>query len=245
MKERGSKSSNILRHLGVVIGGFLALTILSVLNSAYSYLLDSIKGELSLSYTEIGGLMSAFFVGYTLGQIPWGLLTDKVGSRKVIALSILGVSSATIFFGLSNNFTTAAVARFVQGLLGTGVFVPSIRMIADWFETKERGTVLGVLNIGGSIGLLAVTWTSPMLAIVFGWRLSIEIQGIIGVTSAALIWLSLKDGKKIKNGSRRNLTSALKQRSFWVLAFVQFIHARELLHLPCLAPSNVEGGLWT
>jgi len=58
----------------VLLGGFLALTVLSIMNSAYSYVLSSIKGELLLSYTESGALMSAYFTGYTVGQIPWGLL---------------------------------------------------------------------------------------------------------------------------------------------------------------------------
>lgn len=76
------KGSGLLRHPGVIFGGFLALTLLSIMNSAYSYLLGSIKEELTLSYTESGALMSAYFMGYTLGQIPWGLLADRFGSRR-------------------------------------------------------------------------------------------------------------------------------------------------------------------
>ena len=64
--------NNLLRHPGVLFGGLLALTVLSIMNSAYSYVLSSIKGELTLSYTESGALMSVYFLGYTVGQIPWG-----------------------------------------------------------------------------------------------------------------------------------------------------------------------------
>ena len=57
---------SLLRHPLVLLGGFLALTVLGIMNSAYSYVLTSIKEDLGLSYTESGALMSAYFVGYLL-----------------------------------------------------------------------------------------------------------------------------------------------------------------------------------
>ena len=214
---------SLLRHPLVLLGGFLALTVLGIMNSAYSYVLTSIKGDLGLSYTESGALMSAYFVGYTIGQIPWGLLADRFGSRRIMALSIAGVSAATVLFGFGGDFTSLALSRFLAGLLGAGVFVPSVRLIAGWYESRERGTALGLLNVGGSIGLIIVTWVSPLLAFIYGWRTSIIIQGIAGVASAALIYLCLKDGEKSSGVSRRAIFTALRTRSFWILAVAQFI----------------------
>jgi NNP family nitrate/nitrite transporter-like MFS transporter len=217
------KINFLLRHPGVLFGGFLALTVLSIMNSAYSYLLSSIKGELLLSYTESGALMSAYFTGYTVGQIPWGLLADRFGSRKVMAVSVLGVSIATILFGFGNDFFSLAVTRFLAGLLGAGVFVPSVRLIAGWYDARERGTALGLLNVGGSIGLIIVTWVSPLLALTYGWRLSIILQGIAGISSSLFVWFYLKDGVRSRGISRSIVFSAINQRSFWVLAIAQFI----------------------
>ena len=217
------KVNNLLRHSGVLFGGFLALTVLSIMNSAYSYVLSSIKGELTLSYTESGALMSAYFLGYTVGQIPWGLLADRFGSRRVMTVSVLGVSAATVLFGSGTDFTSLAVARFLAGLLGAGVFVPAVRLIAGWYEARERGTALGLLNVGGSIGLIIVTWASPLLALSYGWRLSLITQGAAGVAASALVWFTLRDGARSSGVSGDSLLSALKQRSFWVLAIVQFI----------------------
>jgi nitrate/nitrite transporter NarK len=217
------KVNDLLRHPGVLFGGFLALTVLAIMNSAYSYVLGSIKGELLLSYTESGALMSAYFTGYMVGQIPWGLLADRFGSRRVMAVSVLGVSLATVLFGFGADFLSLVATRLLAGLLGAGVFVPSVRLIAGWYEVRERGTALGLLNVGGSIGLIVVTWASPLLALSYGWRLSIVIQGLVGVASSLLVWFCLKDGIKGKSVSSSAIVSALTQRSFWVLAVAQFI----------------------
>ncbi len=131
-------------------------------------------------------------------------------------------------YGIANPgrhfwLTAVMAARFLAGLLGAGVFVPSVRLIAGWYEARERGTALGLLNVGGSIGLIVVTWASPLLALAYGWRLSIIIQGAAGAACAFIVWSSLRDGTISRGVSGKAVFTALRQRSFWVLAAAQFI----------------------
>jgi MFS family permease len=144
---------SVLKKPGILFGGFLGLATLSIMNAAYTNVLDSIKTDLALTYTWTGALMSAYFVGYTLGQIPWGVLSDKYGSRKIMSLSVFGVSVSTLLFGFSETLIYAMAIRFVTGLLGAGIFVPGVKLVSSWFDSDERGTALGILNIGGSAGL--------------------------------------------------------------------------------------------
>ena len=216
------KVSDRTHYSGILLGGFTALTILSIMNSGYSYVLDLIKTELKLNYTQSGALMSAYFIGYTLGQLPWGYLADKYGSRRIMTLSTFGVSLATILFGFSGDFTTAIASRFLTGLLGAGLFVPSVKLIAQWFKQSERGTALGILNIGGSVGVILVTWATPLLASGFGWRTALMIQGIIGGASTPILWYTLRDGAFGNNDIKASAT-VFKQPSFWILSLTQFI----------------------
>jgi MFS family permease len=138
---------NVLKHPNIILGGFLSLATLNIMNAAYSNVLEYIKLELSLNYTQSGALMSAYFVGYAIGQIPWGFMADKFGSRRIMSISVLGVSLSTLLFGFSSNFKIAVITRFLSGLLGAGVFVPSVRLVSGWFKADERGTALGILNL--------------------------------------------------------------------------------------------------
>lgn len=213
----------VLRHRRIIVGGFLALAALNLMNSAYSNVLETIKAEMGLSYTQSGALMSAYFVGYMLGQIPWGMLADSRGSRPTITLSVIGVSASTMLFGLSRTVAFAMASRFLAGLLGAGIFVPSVRLVSAWFNSEERGTALGVLNIGGSVGLVAASWAVPLISLDAGWRLTIRSAGAIGVAAGAAVWLLLRD-RDDPNNRGLNLSSLpFRDRDFWLLAFTQFI----------------------
>ena len=213
----------VLRHRRIIVGGFLALAALNLMNSAYSNVLETIKAEMGLSYTQSGALMSAYFVGYMLGQIPWGMLADSRGSRPTITLSVLGVSASTMLFGLSRTVAFAMASRFLSGLLGAGIFVPSVRLVSAWFNSEERGTALGVLNIGGSVGLVAASWAVPLISLDAGWRLTIRSAGAIGVAAGVAVWLLLRD-RDDPNNRGINLSSLpFRDRDFWLLAFTQFI----------------------
>jgi nitrate/nitrite transporter NarK len=167
--------------------------------------------------------MSAYFVGYTIGQIPWGLAADRFGSRRVMSISVLGVSLSTTLFGLAPNYLTVLVTRFLAGLLGAGIFVPGVRLISSWFNSEERGSALGAINIGGSTGMIAASWAVPYAAITLGWKASLSFTGLIGVLSAITIWVLLRDRELEGHPKVEFSMIPFSDRRFWTLAMLQFI----------------------
>lgn len=213
---------SVLKKPGILLGGFLGLATLSVMNAAYTNVLDSIKTDLALSYTWTGALMSSYFVGYTIGQIPWGLLSDRYGSRRTMSISVLGVSVMTFLFGYSETITFAVTLRFLAGLLGAGIFVPGVKLVSGWFSSDERGTALGILNIGGSTGLILASWFVPYFASNASWTGGLKTTGAIGVTVALVCYLLLKDTSTQSEPLKLNQLP-LKRKEFWILSFMQFI----------------------
>ena len=210
------------RNVGVLAGGFLAFFSLNILNTSYSIVMALIKADLALTYTMSGALTSVYFVGYAIGQVPWGALADRIGSRRVMVASILGIAVSTILFGFAQGFWQAALARLVAGLLGAGVFVPGVRLVSGWFPPEERGTALGILSIGGSVGLISSSTLSPYIATIIGWRATIMGIGLLGLTLTAVLWMTLKDNEaEERTGGDGDLRDVLADRSFWALGAIQ------------------------
>ncbi len=213
---------SVLKKPRILFGGFLSLATLSMMNAAYTNVLDSIKLDLGLTYTLTGALMSAYFIGYTLGQIPWGVLSDRRGSRLTMSLSVLGLSLSTLLFGFSDSIVMAVALRFLAGLLGAGIFVPGVKLVSSWFSSDERGTALGLLNIGGSTGLILASWFVPVLSVDHGWNAGLKLTGALGVASAALCFMLLKDREtEVLPLNLRELP--VDRKEFWFLSFMQFI----------------------
>ena len=80
-----------------------------------------IEGELGLNASKSGLLMSMFFIGYTLMQFPSGWLSDKIGPKKVLLISIGTILIATIFFGFVSTLVLLMVIRLISGLGHAGV----------------------------------------------------------------------------------------------------------------------------
>ena len=213
---------SLRRNVGVLAGGFLAFFSLNILNTSYSIVMALIKADLALTYTMSGALTSIYFVGYAIGQVPWGALADRIGSKRVMVASIMGIAVSTILFGLAQGFWQAALARLVAGLLGAGVFVPGVRLVSGWFPPEERGTALGIFSIGASVGLISSSTLSPYIATVIGWRATIRGIGLLGLTLTAVMWVTLKDNEaEERTGGDGDLRDVLADRSFWALGAIQ------------------------
>ncbi len=207
------------RNVGVLAGGFLAFF---SLNTSYSIVMALIKADLALTYTMSGALTSVYFVGYAIGQVPWGSLADRIGSKRVMVASILGIATSTILFSFAQGFWQAALARLVAGLLGAGVFVPGVRLVSGWFPPEERGTALGIFSIGASVGLISSSTLSPYIANIIGWRATIMGIGLLGLTLTAVMWVTLKDNEaEERTGGEGDLRDVLTDRSFWALGAIQ------------------------
>jgi nitrate/nitrite transporter NarK len=203
-----------------------ALMLMTSMNGAHSPILPIIKKALYLTYTESGMLTTAFFLGYTLGQIPWGHIADRIGGKKVLIASISGISISIFFFGGSRNSLDALIWRFFAGLLGAGVFVPGVRLVSTWFPSQKRGIAIGLFGIGGNLGAIFMSIAAPQLASLYGWRQSIRFFSLIGFLSIPLLWVKLKASKERileVNKKQLSLRSLLSQKSFWMLGYDQFM----------------------
>jgi len=198
---------------------------IGAVNSVYSPLLPLIKESLGLTYTGSGMFTTAYFVGYTFGQIPWGFVVDSFGGRKAVSLSILGLSVCTLLSGFANSEIEVVTWRLLSGLVGAGIFVPGIRTISEWFPSGRRGIAIVVFGAGASIGGILAASVSPIIALSHGWRWSVYSFALLGFIEVPLIWFLIREsgteGASRFNAKKRGVP--IRKWSFWVLGFDQFV----------------------
>ena len=136
----------------------------------------------------IGILGSASFYPYAIMQLPAGLLSDSLGPRKSVTIFLIIASAGAILFGMAPS---AGVAIFARVLVGFGVcmvFVPTLKVVSQWFSRGEFSMMAAILNATGGIGVLAAAAPLAILTDRMGWRMTFVVIGIATLALAGAVW---------------------------------------------------------
>jgi len=169
---------------------FFATVIAYVDRNVLAVLEKTLEGILGFGSVQYGYMTSAFQVGYAIGMVLAGRLTDRLGTRKGFAIAIALWSVAAMTPGAATSATTLGVAMFLLGLGEAANFPACIKTIAEWFPKKERALAAGIFNSGANIGSMATPALAPMLVGAFGWRGAFVAAGGLGFVWLAF-WLKI------------------------------------------------------
>jgi sugar phosphate permease len=149
--------------------------------------------DLHAGGTLLGLLGSAYFYPYALMQLPAGLLSDSWGPRRTITLFFAVAFVGSLLLGLAPSVLWAIVGRTLVGLGVSMLFVPTMKVLAEWFRIREFATMTGILMAMGGIGTLSAATPLALLSTWIGWRLSFVVVGILTSALAILVWLFVRD----------------------------------------------------
>ncbi|MCK5682041.1 MFS transporter [bacterium] len=158
-----------------------------------SVVADELVSEFTLSASMMGLLGSVYFYCYAAMQLPAGLLADSLGPRKTVTWFIALGAIGSLIFGFAQSFKFAFIGRLLVGFGVSMVFIPTMKILSQWFRPREFAIMAGILNAVGGIGVMAATWLLALMTANFGWRLSFKLIGCLTFLLLALIWLIVRD----------------------------------------------------
>ncbi len=204
-----------------------------------------IAKEFSLSPEQVGYLFSAFFITYTVFQIPGGYLSDKVGPKKILLIALTWWSIMTIATGFARTFSQFFLVRALFGV-GEGLQPPcAFKLNSNWFPNQERATANAIFTSACSFGPAIAPSIAVAIIGLWGWQALFYIFGGLGFFILPLVYLFVKNSPEedpsitkaeleyIKNGQVETvvstneetsvgLMSVLKNRNICLLALTYF-----------------------
>lgn len=158
-----------------------------------SSMIPYIATDFHLTAFQSGMVMSAFFLSYSIAQIPGGLLADRFGFRVVTTIAMVWWSFFTALTGAASNFVHMLAARFLFGL-GEGVFpAASFKAVAVWFPQKERATANAIKLAASPLGAAIAPLVVVAIMSLGSWRTVFYSLFIPGILIAVLFWKFVAD----------------------------------------------------
>lgn len=196
--EESSKDSLLSARWKVVLmlAGFSLVSYIQRVN--ISVAAKFMMPELGLTQVQVGEIFSSFLVGYSLFQIPAGVLGDRLGPKRVLGLAACTWAVATFLTGFlpgrisfihgSGALLTLLPLRFVLGVGEAATYPVAARAVANWIPTSERALANSVVETGLSLGSAVTPPVIAWLILQLGWRNSFYFCALIPCILAAS-WL--------------------------------------------------------
>lgn len=156
----------------------------------FTPIMDILATDYSLSASDIGIVFSLFFLGYTLLQVPGGILGDRVGISRIIHLTFLGMAAISLLNGLVGSFFLFLVLRFLAGAFEGLYYGPQFALTSETIPLRHKVLATTIINSGMSVGIILGT-TLPVWLVHadFSYR---WLYGIVAVFSLGMGALLLR-----------------------------------------------------
>ncbi len=169
------------------LGGFVTFSIL--------YTTQPLMPEFSREF-HVSAPIASLALSLSTGVLAVTMLlaasiSDAIGKKQIMTISMLFTSILGLFTAFTPSFVTLLIFRAVLGVFIAGV--PSIAMgyIAEEFDPRGIGKIMGLYISGTSIGGMAGRIITGILTDFFSWRISLMATGVIALFLSILFWFMI------------------------------------------------------
>jgi sugar phosphate permease len=197
----------------VLAAGTAAQTSFSAVTIGLPVLAPALRDSYGLSLLRVAIVLDSVWIGTMLTLLPWGLLADKFGERRVLTIGLAGCAAALVGAADAGSFASLVVLLGVAGAAGASVNSASGRAVMQWFSADERGLALGLRQTAIPLGGLVAAVALPLLAV----NHALLFLAGLCLAGAILGAAVLRERPGPEELEAAELGSALRERRLWRL----------------------------
>jgi sugar phosphate permease len=180
-----SRWTNLFVAYLALVGAFLPYV-------GWSPSIGTISEELSLSYSQAGGISSITGLVAGVMILIGGVVASRWGSKNVIMAGLAAGVLGQALFAMADGFSLIIVARVLAGVSVGFLWVATYTMAANWFrDSKMTGRAVGVMLSGDGMGALLSLFVFSAVLTAFGWRMGLTVQAVcMGAVLIVVLFVS-------------------------------------------------------
>jgi len=202
--------------------GTLAFAACFAVFGSLSAMMPDVRKALHLTESQKWMAIAVPVLLGSLGRIPLGVLTDRMGGRSVFSLTMICSIIPVVLLGWVTTFPMLLVCGFFVGI-ALASFSVGVGFVSPWYPAKEQGMALGVYGVG-NIGQAAAAFGSPLIAGALGYRWGFWIWGVATAVVLVAFLVFAKDAPRRGPAKQwADFLRPLATRQSWILSLYYFL----------------------
>ena len=157
-------------------------------------LVQPVVEDLGMTYGQMGVILGIWQLVYIGTSSPLGTLVDRWGVRRSMAAGLFLILLSLVLRGLAVDFYTLLLAVALFGVGGPIISIGSPKVVALWFQGRERGMAAGAYTTGPIAGNAVALMTAASVRTLTGtWRGIAPVYGGLLVAVMAAWWLLARE----------------------------------------------------
>jgi MFS family permease len=204
-----AKLSSSERRAGLALAGIFALRMFGLF-MIYPVFAVYARNLPDATPSRVGLALGIYGLAQALFQMPLGLLSDRVGRKRVIVGGLLVFALGSVVAGISHSLAGIALGRFLQGMGAVGSAV--LALAADLSREEQRTKVMAIIGvtIGLAFGLALVT--GPMLEGWFGVPGMFWLTAVLAGIAILLLYVAVPQPEALEVHGETEAVPALLAR---------------------------------
>ncbi|KZE52361.1 MFS transporter [Brevibacillus parabrevis] len=190
-------SSTVTKRNFSLMAAILCWSGMVVMSSLYVTIpLISLFAELyRITPTQAAATGSVFSVGFAIGCLIYGALSDKYGRKQVILIGLVALAAISLLLGMVESFTWMIVLRGLQGFAAATFSPVALAYAVEMFPADKRVTTIGFISTGFLVAGIAGQVVSSLISEQHGWNAVFYLLAGVYALTAVLILRFLPKGE--------------------------------------------------
>jgi MFS family permease len=169
--------------------------------TGYSVVNSAVQKDAGLTVSQVATIAAVYTWAFALCQFFGGALLDRLGSRKVLPLSVALVTAGVFVFANAGSYSMLLLSQVIVAVGSCTAFVGAGYIGGQWFGMAKFGFMLGLVAMGSA---LSSAFALNIFEAVLGsitWRTLFNIYGIIGLVILALSAMFIRNPSPVAGGA--------------------------------------------
>jgi DHA2 family multidrug resistance protein len=184
--------------VSVMLATFMVVLDSSVANVA----LPHIAGNLSATTDESTWVLTSYLVSNAIMLPATGWITRRIGRKRLLIISIVVFTGASLLCGIAINMPMLIVARIIQGIGGGGMQPLAQSILLESFPPEKLGTAMAAYGLGIVVAPVIGPTLGGWITDSYSWRWIFYINLPVGLLALFLVNMFIEDPPYIRQAFR-------------------------------------------